>query len=492
MAEYPHETDPSHALPPAGPGEATITDPHHMLPATATPEPARKRGPWLTRILLLLVVLIIAGVVIWRIHSNNEQKAADAQKAAAAASRAVPVQTSAVQIKTVPIYLTALGTVTPYNTVTLHTRVDGQLLQVNFHEGQAVRQGQLLLQIDPRPYQAAVDQALGTLAKDQANLKNTQAEAQRYTALYEAGVVSKESQQAQVSGEGQAAGSIQADQAAIEAAKVNLGYTRIYSPINGIVGLRQVDPGNIVHAADTTGLVVITQVHPIAIIFTLPEDQLPQVQEAMKGGKKLTVIAYDRSDSHQLATGTLLTIDNEIDTTTGTAKLKAVFDNADGTLFANQFVNVRLVLNDRQNAVVIPTAAVQTGTQGTYVFVVHSGPTPANKRQNVPGSKPAATGSAPAAADDANTGKDGKPRQQFHADAVAIKIDFAQGATSILAPGTLKNGDAVVVDGQQGLVDGSNVTPQAAPPGNSNPNNNANDTVASPSGGPGSSGNGGQ
>src|ERR1700760_4697803 len=304
----------------------TTTDPAHLLPEHASEPGGRRPGGRGRLIIILLVIALAIAFIVWRILSNKKAQDAEASRAAAAANRPIPVQVVPVVQQTVPVFLNALGTVTAYNTVTLHTRVDGQLLQVNFQEGQAVKKGQLLLQIDPRPYQAALDQAVGTLAKDEANLKNMQAEAERYTALYEAGVVSKETQQLQVSNQGQAAGSIKADQAAIEAARVNLGYTKIYSPIDGVVGLRLVDPGNIVHASDTTGLVVITQIHPIAIIFTLPEDQLPQVQAAMKGGKKLVVEAYDRTDAHKTPRGTLLTIDNQIDTTTGTAKLKAVFD----------------------------------------------------------------------------------------------------------------------------------------------------------------------
>ena len=473
------DLDPHHALPSPDGSGATITDSAHLLPAT-TAEPAK--GSLTRKLIVLAVILAAIAFAWWRIHANAIETAATNNKAAAAANRPTPVQTSAVQQKTVPVYLTALGTVTAYNTVTLHTRVDGQLLKVNFQEGQTVKQGQLLLQIDPRPYQAAVDQAVGTLAKDEANLKNMEAEAQRYTSLYQAGVVSKESQQAQVSNAGQAAGSIKADQAAIEAAKVNLGYTSIYSPIQGVVGLRQVDPGNIVHASDSTGLVVITQIHPIAIIFTLPEDQLPQVQQAMKGGNKLVVEAYDRSDSHKLAAGTLLTIDNQIDTTTGTAKLKAVFDNTDGSLFPNQFVNIRLILRERQNAIVVPTAAIQSGTQGTFVFIVHpgAGKAPAGgaggggKRGGK--GKGAAAGSAPAEPADAKAG-DGKadanaaPKTPpFHVNVVAVHVDFAQGANSILAAGALNPGDQVVVDGQEKLNDESNVTPTAAPGDGTNGN----------------------
>ncbi len=186
----------------------------------------------------------------------------------------------------------------------------------------------------------------------------------------DAGVVSKESQQSQVSSAGQAEGSIAADQAAIQAAKVNLEYAKITSPIDGVVGLRQVDPGNIVHASDSTGLLVVTQLQPIAVIFTLPEDQLPQVAGQVKAGKVLNVEAYDRSNTTHLASGKLLTLDNQIDTTTGTVKVKAVFDNKDGALFPNQFVNVRLILQDRQNAIVVPAAAIQTGSQGNFVFQV--------------------------------------------------------------------------------------------------------------------------
>ena len=462
---------------PAAPAPGTVTDPHHLLPAQATEETVvRRRGPWRT-LIILAVLLLIVGLIVWRIMAGRKADEAEAQRSAAAANRPVPVQTVSVQARTVPVFVSALGTVTAYNTVTLHSRVDGQLLQVNFTEGQHVHKGELLLQIDPRPYQATLDQALGTLAKDKATLDNTRAEAQRYTALYQAGVVSKEQQQTQVANAGQSEGAIKADQASIEAARVNLGYTRIYSPIDGVVGLRQVDPGNIVHASDSTGLVVITQVKPIAVVFTLPEDQLPLVQRAMQGGKKLTVEAYDRSDAHMIASGTLLTIDNQIDTTTGTAKLKAVFNNADNALFANQFVNVRLVLSERQNAIIIPTAAIQSGTQGDYVFVVNPGPTPADKRQNLPsqgirgskatgykakGTPNAAAGDAGAGAATQGGGHNGQSRPQFHADQVPVHVDFVIGTMSVLANGNLQPGQQVVVDGQEKLVDGGNVQPQQA------------------------------
>jgi multidrug efflux system membrane fusion protein len=471
---------------PSVPQPGTIMDAGHLLPEHASEDNAPRSRGW-RKWIALLVVLLIAVIIVWRVHESHLADQVAAQKAAAAANRPIPVQVYTVQSKSVPVFLSALGTVTAYNTVTLQARVDGQLLAVNFVEGQNVHKGQLLVQIDPRPYQAALDQAIGTLAKDEANLKNMQAEAERYSALYAAGVVSKEQEQLQVSNSGQAQGSIKADQAAIEAARVNLGYTKIYSPIEGVVGLRQVDPGNIVTSASpATGLVVITQIHPIAVVFTLPEDQIPLVQQAIKGGSKLVVEAYDRSDSHKIGAGTLLTIDNQIDTTTGTAKLKAIFDNKDNNLFANQFVNVRLILKQRANATLIPTAAIQSGTQGDYVFVVNPGPTPANKRQNQPnggsdGGK-SKHGGAAVAGTTAGTGSksSGKTDAPFHADQVPVHVDFVIGTMSILSDGILKNGQKVVIDGQEKLVDGGNVA-IAQPTAKPNTAASGSDTSAAPS-----------
>jgi multidrug efflux system membrane fusion protein len=417
---------------------------------TATPTDEPSRGFLTPRKMIILGVLVLLVVVIaWRLKTGRAAEQALLDQAASQANLPVPVQMASVQQQTVPVALTALGTVTAYNTVTLNSRVSGQIVKVNFREGQNVRAGELLVQIDPRPYQAALDQAIGQLAKDQANLKNTQAEEQRYNALFQAGVVSKESQQLQESNAGQAVGAIAGDKAQIESARVNLAYCSITSPIDGVVGLRQVDPGNIVNAGQSTGLVVITQIHPIAVIFTLPEDQLPQVQRAMRTqGHPLVVEAYDRADSHLLSTGQLLTIDNQIDTTTGTAKLKAVFDNKDNSLFANQFVNVRLVLSQRPNATVVPTAAVSSGTQGQYVFVVNSGVTPESKRKNLP---------TPLQEALAN-------KQQglgnYHVETQLVHVDYPLGVTSVLSDGALKPGQQLVVDGQEKLVDGSMVAPQ--------------------------------
>jgi multidrug efflux system membrane fusion protein len=398
---------------------------------------------------VLLVIVAVVGAAVWKIRSNAKEQDSVQQIMAAQADRPTPVQVSAVQQKTMPIFLTALGTVTAYNTVTIKSRVDGQLMQVPVREGQAVQQGQMLAEIDPKPYQAALEQAQGQLAKDQANAVNARAQSERYQALLQAGVVSKESQQAQTSMAGQAEGSIAADQAAIQAARVNLGYTKILSPINGVVGLRQVDPGNIVHASDTNGLLVVTQLQPISVIFTLPEDQLPEVLKRTRGGSRLAVEAFDRAAQRHLASGSLLTVDNQIDTTTGTVKAKAVFDNRDGALFPNQFVNIRLILQEKQNAIVIPAAALQTGTQGNFVYLLKEGQPPADlveKRKD--GEMP-----VPQLAEN---------QSNYYVEARTVNVELTEGAQVILNNG-VKPGDQVVVDGQEKLKNGSKVFPKTAP-----------------------------
>lgn len=437
-------------------GQMPAPEPHKVLPAPRRPANTRARK-WI----LLVLVLLAIGAAVWVIRRNAEKKVQQGEKMEAAANRPMPVQTQPVQQRTMPIYLTALGTVTAYNTVTIKPRVDGQLLRVNFREGQVVSKGQLLLEIDPRPYQAVLAQAEGQLAKDQANAKNADAEAARYTALYQAGVVSKESQQTQISNAGQATGSIQADEAAIQAARVNLAYTRVASPIDGVVGLRQVDAGNIVHASDANGLVVVTQIHPIAVIFTLPEDQLPQVRERTRSGQKMVVDAFDRSDITHLGSGSLLTIDNQIDTTTGTDKVKAVFDNRDGALFPNQFVNIRLILEQRQNALVLPSVAIQTGTQGSFVYLVKPGEPPADKQESGPGGLSGSVkGSRPGGAAGAGSGGEQSKGPSHYVEAVPVKVDLTEGSRVILSGG-VKPGDQIVVDGLEKLRDGARVLPRA-------------------------------
>jgi multidrug efflux system membrane fusion protein len=336
------------------------------------------------------------------------------------------VQVAAAEQKPLPIFLTALGTVTPYMSVTVKARVSGELEPVKFTEGQQVKQGQTIMVIDPRPYQAALDQAKGTLAHDEALLKDAKAEYRRYKALYDAGVVSKESMEADEATQGQYEGAIESDKAAIETAQLQLDWCTIQSPISGRIGLRLVDPGNII-AAGTTNLVVINQFQPIAVYFTLPEDQLPQVLRKLGAEKRLAVEAYDQSDTQKLASGYLLTADNQIDTTTGTDKLKAVFDNQDQALFPNQFVNIHLVMEERPNALVVPSAAIQTGNQGSYVWVVDTDPV-----------KNTAT-----------------------ARIQPVKLALAEGQVTILDSG-LTPGQNVVVDGADRLRPGQIVTASVA------------------------------
>jgi membrane fusion protein, multidrug efflux system len=292
------------------------------------------------------------------------------KSAQAAVRPGVPVSADEVKRGDLNRYLTAIGTVTAFNTVTVKTRVDGQIVKIAFKEGQMVHQGDLLVEIDPRPYQAALAQAEGQLTKDQATLRNAKITMLRDKALYQQGVIARQDFDNQESLMGQSAGAVESDRANIAAAKVQVAYTRITAPITGRIGLRLVDLGNVVHAADTTGLAVITQLQPIAVDFSIPEDNLPQVIKDMRNGQELPVDAFDRELKNQLAAGSLETFDSQIDQSTGTIKLKAIFPNNDYSLFPNQFVNVKLLIDMLRETLLVPTPAVQKSTQGTFVYVV--------------------------------------------------------------------------------------------------------------------------
>jgi membrane fusion protein, multidrug efflux system len=336
----------------------------------------------------------------------------------------VPVTVATAERHDVPYYLTGLGSVNAYYTVSVKSRVDGELMQVNFKEGQNVQKGDLLAVIDPRPYQVALEQAQAALFRDQALLRDAKLNFERFKGLLQSsGAMSQQQVDTQGATVDQLDGTVRNDQAAIDSAKLNLVYCHITSPVTGRIGLRLVDPGNIVHATDTNALFVITQLQPIAVIFTLPEDSLPAVAPEMAKGT-LEVDAYSRDNQNKLASGKLLTIDNQIDQTTGTARLKAVFDNKDNALWPNQFVNTRLLLNIRKNSTTIPAAAIQRGPQGTYVFGVKSDNT---------------------------------------VEVRAVTVAFTQDNVSVVASGVSPN-DVVVTDGQDKLQEGSKIETRPAVP----------------------------
>ncbi|HZD75743.1 MAG TPA: efflux RND transporter periplasmic adaptor subunit [Acidobacteriaceae bacterium] len=417
----------------------------YRVPASETsgqnPQGPRRRG-WL-RWVVLLVLLSLAGLITWRtITAKREEKAAAALERQQVASQAVQVQVAAVRQETVPIYLTGLGTIMPYYSVKIIPRVTGELTDIYFREGQDVRKGAELMTIDPRPYEAALDQAKGQLARDQAQLQNNQAEFNRYKALYDDGVVSKEQLGTYESNLGQFVGAIKSDQAAIESAQLNVAYCHIKSPIDGKIGLRQVDPGNLV-TANTTQTLIVNQFRPIAVNFTLPEDQLQRVLTKLRRDHKLDAVAFDRSDTTQLESGQLTAADNQIDTTTGTDKLKAVFANQDERLFPNQFVNVHLILEQRSNAIIVPAAAVQHGTDNDFVWLV----------------KPAANSQSNAGANSPSRGNGAAQNSPGSGTVVMqpVDIDTTQGSMVILKSG-LEADQEVVVDGADKLQNDAKVS----------------------------------
>ena len=346
------------------------TEPQASEPRPSMESHAQRPGAPRRWWLWLLVFATLGGGGYWLLVRAGEQRAATAEAAARPAAPAIPVVAAAARQGDLPVYLTGLGAVTPVYTVTVHTRVDGQLMKVLYREGQIVREGDPLAEIDVRPFQAALVQAQGQLARDQALLQEARIDLERFKVLWSQDSIAKQVFDQQVSLVKQLEGTVKLDQGQLDAAAVNVAYCHITAPISGRVGLRLVDPGNIVHAADTNGLLVITQLQPITVIFTIAEDHLPPVYQRLNAGEQLVVDAYDRAVQKKLATGSLLTIDNQIDPTTGTVKLKAIFPNADNGLFPNQFVNARLQVEMKREVTLVPDAAIQRTSQNTFVYVV--------------------------------------------------------------------------------------------------------------------------
>jgi len=328
--------------------------------------PPSRSGLWWK---ITAVALIIAvGIYIVLVRPAIKARVA-AQKAQTTAP-GVPIAAAAAVKSDMPIYLTGLGTVTPVNTVTVKTRVDGQLMEVKYKEGQTIEAGDVLAMIDPRPFEVQLTQAEGQLARDQAFLKNARVDLERYRVLWQQDSIPKQQLDTQEALVTQYDGIVKADQGQIDSAKLQLVYCRITAPVAGRIGLRLVDPGNIVHAADTNGLIVITQLEPITVIFPIAEDYLTQVLQRLKTGQSMHVEAYDREIKNKLADGTLLTIDNQVDPNTGTVKFRAVFPNKAHELFPNQFVNARLLIDVKRGVIIVPSSAIQRGPQGMFVYVV--------------------------------------------------------------------------------------------------------------------------
>ncbi|WP_090687825.1 MdtA/MuxA family multidrug efflux RND transporter periplasmic adaptor subunit [Paraburkholderia phenazinium] len=385
---------------------------------------------------LIVAALVVAGIVVWRWHPwGSPADGASAQTsggarhgrggASAFANQPQPVHVATATQGDMPVVLTALGTVTPLATVTVQTQLSGTLQTVAFQEGQMVKKGDLLAQIDPRPYQISLENAEGALARDKALLATARLDLKRYQTLLAQDSIASQQVDTQASLVQQYEGTVKSDQANIDTYKLDLIYARITAPVAGRVGLRQVDPGNYVTPNLTNGIVVITQLQPISVIFTTSEDNLPQIMKQVQTGAKLSVTAYDRSNTTSLAGGTLETLDNQIDTTTGTLKLRAMFNNEDNLLFPNQFVNARLLVDTIHDAVIVPTSAVLNGSMGQFVYVV----------------KPDSTVTV-------------RP----------VKIGPVDGERTSIASG-LQAGERVVIDGSDRLKEGAKITIPAENPG---------------------------
>jgi membrane fusion protein, multidrug efflux system len=383
--------------------------------------PAWRKALATRRVLVIVAVLLAFALLAWLLTPKGTR----APTGRFAGGGPMPIVAAPARSGDMPITLIGLGTVTPLATVTVQSQISGQIMHIYFKEGQTVKAGDALILIDPRPYQVALEQAQGALERDKALLANARIDLNRYQTLWSQDSIAEQQLATQKALVVQDAGNVKTDQGQIDAAKLNLTYCHITSPVSGRVGLQQVNVGNYVTPAEPNGLVVVTQMQPITVVFTLPEDDIPQLMKQLHAGSTLPVTAYDRSDTHQLATGALQSLDSQIDTTTGTIKLKALFPNTDESLFPQQFVNVVLLLDTLHGATLIPQSAVQRGAPGTYVYVVNADQTVSVRTVKLgPG--------------DANN------------------VSIAQG---------LKSGERVVIDGADKLKDGAKVLVRQASPG---------------------------
>lgn len=417
-----------------------MTDPSTSVPHVsrpgdpAPPAPHRSIGRWIA--LLAVLGLAAAALAVWLASRQGDgakrdpaRDAADKGSRGAATAPANPVVVALVRQGNLDVHLYALGTVTPLNTVVVRSRVDGQLMRVMFKEGQMVKAGDLLAQIDPRPFEVQLTLATGQLARNQALLGNARIDLERYRTLLAQDSISRQQVDTQEALVRQLEAAVQADQGGIDSANLQLSHARVTAPIGGRVGLRQVDPGNIVRQSDAGGIVVITQMQPMGVVFPIPEDALPRVLRRLAAGDRVPVEAWDRAQKERLGSGRLVTADNVIDTATGTVKLKAEFANADGALYPNQFVNVRMAVETRTNATLVPSAAIQRGAAGPFVYTV-------------------------------------KPDQTVAV--AAVKVGPAEGDVTAIDSG-IAPGAMVVVDGADRLREGARVEVvvrnAAAPPG---------------------------
>jgi multidrug efflux system membrane fusion protein len=345
--------------------EQTVPEQHEKSPPPAPRRRSKqKRGRW-----LIIALLLLVGVIGF-LYFRRQERGTAASNKPPSSPPGVSISTAVAEQGSIGVYINALGSVTPLNTVTVKSRVDGQLMSVNYREGQMVHKDDVLAEIDPRPFQALLTQAEGQYERDKALLENAYIDLKRYQIAASKNAIPKQQLDTQVATVHQLEGTVKNDQGQIDTAKVQLVYCRITSPISGRVGLRLVDPGNIVHATDTTGMLVITQLQPITVLFSVAEDYLPQIRQQLRHGNRLPVEAFDRAQQKKLSSGSLLTFDNLIDTTTGTIKLKATFANSDNSLFPNQFVNARLLVNTQRGVILVPSAAVQRNAQQAFVYVV--------------------------------------------------------------------------------------------------------------------------